>query len=137
MSSHPKSIVLVEDEAEYAGLLGRALTDQLDCPVHIFTRPLAALDGLARADPAVVVTDYLMPDIDGVEFMRRAAALAPAAAFILMTGSAAPPDEVAELPCVKASLAKPFGGRTLLEQVLRVWPADLPRPSRRSGPGAS
>jgi two-component system, LytTR family, response regulator len=73
----PKSIVLVDDEKSYADLLRLMLADHLDCAVHAFSRPLDALAALPRLQPGVVVTDYDMPQLDGLEFIRQASPLVP------------------------------------------------------------
>jgi CheY-like chemotaxis protein len=67
---HPaisKSIVLVDDEKSYADLLTKMLEENLACPVNSFTRPLEALKALPPRAPGVIVTDYHMPQIDGLE----------------------------------------------------------------------
>src|SRR5438874_1704625 len=38
-----KSIVLVDDEKSYTELLTQMLAENLDCPVHAYSRPLDAL----------------------------------------------------------------------------------------------
>ena len=83
----PKTIVLVDDETSYTDLMTQLLSDNLDCPVHAFSRPLEALQALPKLDPGVIVTDYFMPQIDGLEFIRQAAPLVPEAAFVLITGN--------------------------------------------------
>ena len=126
----PKAIVLVDDEKSYTDLLTQMLADNLDCPVHAFSRPTEALKALAQLDPGVVVTDYNMPQIDGIEFIRQASPLVPEAVFVIITGHnlSAENDTMARLVPLKGFLAKPFGWRKLAEEVLRVWPAHLTAP---------
>jgi two-component system response regulator HupR/HoxA len=45
----------------------------------------AALEVLASEDPAVILTDYRMPDMTGVELLRRSQAIAPDAMRIVLT----------------------------------------------------
>lgn len=125
MNSGPQSIVLVDDERSYTELMCQLLTDNLDRPVHGFTHPLRALAALPELGPAVVVTDYHMPELNGIEFIRRAAPLVPHAAFVMITGHnlAAEEDRLAQLPALKGFLSKPFGWRKLADEILRVWPA--------------
>ena len=129
-----KSIVLVDDEKSYTDLLTQMLAENLDCPVHAFTRPLDALHALAAIDPAVVVTDFHMPQLTGFEFIRRAAKVAPNAAFVLISGHnlSGSEDEMARLDGLKGFIAKPFGWRRLAEEIIRVWPRDSAAPFPRA-----
>src|SRR5687767_547543 len=65
----PKSIILVDDEKSYNDLIKQMLAENLDAPVHGFTRPLDALDAIVALDPGMVVTDYFMPEMNGIEFI--------------------------------------------------------------------
>ena len=82
----PRSVVIVDDEKSYVELMAQMIADNLDCQVHPFTRPEDALGGLAMISAGVIVTDYFMPQMDGVEFIRRASKIAPKAAFIMISG---------------------------------------------------
>ena len=77
-------------------------------------RPLAASPG---SRPGVVVTDYSMPQMDGIEFIQRASRIAPNAAFIMISGDDLDPleDELARLKRLKMRLQKPFGWRPLAD----------------------
>jgi DNA-binding NtrC family response regulator len=129
-----KSIVLVDDERSYTELMTQMLSDNLDCPVHGFTRPVDALREIPRLGPGVIVTDYFMPQIDGLEFIRQASVLAPDAACVLITGHnlAAEQDAMARLPALKGFLAKPFGWRKLADEIIRVWPGATPAPMHKA-----
>jgi two-component system, response regulator YesN len=119
-----KSVVLVDDDKAYADLMIEMLAMCLDCPVHAFNRPLDALQALPRVRPSVVVTDYFMPQIDGLEFIRQATPLVPNAPFVLITGHdlSAYQDQMDRLTALKGFLAKPFSSRKLADEILRVWP---------------
>ncbi|MEO6245139.1 MAG: response regulator [Opitutaceae bacterium] len=133
-----KPIVLVDDEKSYNDLLRGMLADHLDCPVYGFSRPREALLEIAALDPAVIVTDYFMPEMNGFEFIRHAAPLAPGANFVMISGNnlSAEQDTMDRLPNFKALLAKPFGWARLADEIMRAWPADLTRPTRRDRPPA-
>ena len=129
-----KAIVLVDDEKSYNDLIRQMLVENLDCPVHGYTRPLEALDDLRAIDPAVIVTDYFMPEMNGIEFIHRAVPLVPNAVFVMISGNnlAAEKERMAQIAALKAFLAKPFGWRKLADEILRVWPSDIPPPSNRA-----
>jgi CheY-like chemotaxis protein len=130
----PKSIVLVDDEKSYNDLIKQMLVENLDCPVHGFTRPLEAIDALPSLDPGVIVTDYFMPEMNGIEFIQRAAPLVPQAVFLMISGNNLSGEQhrMEKLAALKAFLAKPFGWRKLADEIFRVWPPDSPAPSSRS-----
>ena len=126
--------MLVDDEKSYTDLLTQMLADHLDCPVHAFSRPLDALRELPRLDPGVIVTDYHMPQLNGLDFIRQATPLVPGVPFVLITGHnlSLHQDEMDRLTALRGFLAKPFGWRKLADEILRVWPADSIAPSHRA-----
>lgn len=134
MTRPTKSIVLVDDEKSYTDLLSHMLAEALDCPIHAFSRPLEALKALPAINPGVVVTDYHMPQINGIEFIRQATPLVPHTAFVMITGHnlASLEDEMARLAALKGFLPKPFGWRKLADEILRVWPEIATAPSHRA-----
>ncbi|MEO5960270.1 MAG: response regulator [Opitutaceae bacterium] len=129
----PQSIVVVDDEKSYTELLTQILSQHLDCPVHAFARPVEALKALPTLNPGVVVTDYFMPDLNGLEFIRQGAEVAPHASFVLISGHnlIAEKSQMARLPALKGFLPKPFGWMKLIEEILRVWPPNTTPPTRR------
>lgn len=134
MNPARKSIVLVDDERSYTDLMTQLLTENLDCPVHAFTRPREALRALPQLDVAVIVTDYHMPELNGIEFIREATPLAPHSVFVMITGHnlTAAEDQLARLAALKGFLPKPFGWQKLAEEIVRVWPGDSAAPARRA-----
>lgn len=134
MNPARKSVVLVDDEKSYTELMTQLLADNLDCPVHAFTRPLDALTALPNLDAAVVVTDYHMPQLTGFEFIKQATPIVPNAVFVLITGHnlSDEEDRRGELASLKGFLAKPFGWRKLADEILRVWPKPDDAPSHRA-----
>ena len=130
----PHPIVLVDDEKSYTDLLSALLVEGLDCRVHAFSRPAEALQVLAQLHPGVVVTDYQMPEINGIEFIRLAAPLVPETAFVMISGQDLSTEKaaMARLAPLKSYLPKPFGWRKLADEIIRVWPAHRPAPRLRS-----
>jgi DNA-binding NtrC family response regulator len=119
-----KVIVIVDDEPSYAALLSQLLSESLDCEVVTFMRPLDALAALPSLDVGVVVTDFSMPKLNGLEFVTQAEPLVPGTPFIVATGHTIglPLESFARIGAVKAILRKPVTWRRLAEEILRVWP---------------
>lgn len=131
--------MFVDDEKSYTDLMTQMLGDALDCRVYGFTRPLDALRALPTIDPSVIVTDYFMPQLDGLDFIEQATQIAPRATFVMISGHnlAVYESRMARLTALKGFLAKPFGWKKLADEIMRVWPADVPAQATRSGADAT
>lgn len=129
-----RAIVIVDDEQSYTDLLTQMLVENLNCPVHALSRPLEALRRLPELNPGVIVTDYYMPQLNGLEFIRQASLLIPDAAFVMITGHnlSSEEDTMVRLPALKGFLGKPFGWKKLADEILRVWPPHLVAPSYKA-----
>ena len=130
MSASPtkKAIVIVDDETSYIDLLAQLLSDNLNCPVFTFSRPLEALAALPQIDVGTIVTDFYMPQLNGFEFVSQASALVPGVPFILITGHAIDltAEEFAQFPALKSVLHKPFLWRRVATEILKFWPEEHP-----------
>jgi CheY-like chemotaxis protein len=133
--------MIVDDEPSYVDLLSHALRAGLECPIHGFTRPLDALAALHEARPAVIVTDYHMPQMNGIDFARAVLAVLPETLFILISGHNLELEgvDISHLPPLKKHLSKPFSSRELTDAVIGIWPAGaapraLPDPHSTTAP---
>lgn len=80
-------VLLVDDEAALAEL-GRRRLSGLGYAVTAFDDPLAAL-AQVKADPEafdLVVTDFLMPKLSGIDLARQIVGLRPGLGVVLLTG---------------------------------------------------
>ncbi len=92
MTQSDIAIVHVDDEPSILSALRRTLTRVCvgrGVHVHIrsFTSASAALGTLLTESVDVVISDYRMPEMDGVELLRRVRELQPYTGRILLTGS--------------------------------------------------
>lgn len=63
--------VLIVDDTEINLILFAALVKKLDdCVPHTFAQARDALSWVQDNDPDLVIVDYMMPDMDGLEFIR-------------------------------------------------------------------
>lgn len=81
-------IVLVDDEEMVITSIKSFLVLETDYEVRGFTSPAEAIDFLEKNRADVVVSDYLMPEIDGITFLAKVKQLQPQATRILLTGYA-------------------------------------------------
>jgi len=80
-----KSILLVDDEEGIRKVLGIALAD-LGYTVHPAENGLEALRIFEDVQPQIVLTDIKMPEMDGIELLRRLKELRPDTEVIMITG---------------------------------------------------
>ena len=80
-----KTILLVDDEAGIRRVLGIALTD-MGYQVFTAENGAEALERFKEARPLIVLTDIKMPEMDGIELLRRIKKMSPDTEVILITG---------------------------------------------------
>ena len=114
------SVLLIDDEA-----LVRIATAEMirDLGHHVEeagggAEALARLEGGLSVD--AVITDYMMPGMDGGALSRRIAQIRPGLPVLLITGYTGPTDDVLHLP----SLAKPFGQAEIAEAMAGLFADD-------------
>ncbi len=121
-SSPDQVIVMLDDEKSYVELLAGAVTELLGRKVVTFTRARDALQALPALSPGIVVTDFFMPQMDGLQFVEKASALCPGVPFIMITGHSTEPWQGERPDAIRCLLQKPFGGKRLADEILRHWP---------------
>jgi len=82
------TILLVDDEDMVVTSIKSFLTLETEYDVVAFTSPREALDYVKEHKVDLIVSDYLMPDIDGIEFLARVKDIQPEATRVLLTGYA-------------------------------------------------
>ena len=76
MSQGKPLVIIVDDQSTGRKILEQIIKDispSLD--VEVFTTPLAALERIQLRTPDLIITDYKMPVMDGVEFIREIRAI--------------------------------------------------------------
>ncbi|MCC7153023.1 MAG: response regulator [Bryobacterales bacterium] len=87
MSQQPV-IVLVDDEEMVITSIRAYLALETEYTVHGFTAPLEAVKFLRGHEVDVVISDFLMPRMNGLELLAAAKDRQPEAARVLLTGHA-------------------------------------------------
>jgi two-component system cell cycle response regulator CpdR len=114
-------ILLAEDDDSMRTFLVRAL-ERAGYEVTPVDRGTAALPFLARESFDLLLTDIVMPEMDGIELAQRAAALAPGMRVMFITGFAAVAlNRGAGAPQGAKVLSKPFHLRDLVAEVDRLF----------------
>jgi DNA-binding NtrC family response regulator len=81
-------VVLVDDEPFVTTALRNLLALELDIEATSFNDPRAAAEHLRSQRVELIISDFLMPEMDGIELLREARAAQPEAPRILLTGYA-------------------------------------------------
>jgi len=103
-------VLMVDDEPAILSVLLWAVQD-MGCAVTTAHGGQAALDKLCKECFDVLITDLIMPDLDGFFLLKMAKKLAPEMKVVVMTGS---PELVPYIGCpLDGLLVKPFGMNTL------------------------
>ncbi len=123
-----KSVLLVDDEEGYLDLLGQLLGEHLACPVHCYARSTEALRALPALDVGLIVTDYHMPGLNGLEFLLEVRKTHPDLPAIMITahGIELTPEWSAALPNLRTIVKKPFRWAALAAEISRHWPESRP-----------
>ena len=116
-------ILLAEDDNDMRRFLVKAL-EQAGYKVMSYDNGASAYDRLREEPFSLLLTDIVMPEMDGIELARRATELDPDLKVMFITGFAA----VALNPDSKAPkdakvLSKPFHLRDLVDEVNKMLAA--------------
>jgi signal transduction histidine kinase len=112
----PRRLLLVEDDAEVRAVVAAQLeADGHDVVVHhSATRAVELLEAGERFD--MVLTDYAMPDLSGIEVAGRVQACCPETPVLLITGFA----EIGDTPVGVPVLTKPFTADQLHAAIAQI-----------------
>lgn len=117
-------ILLAEDDESMRTYIKRAL-EKADYTVTAVDRGTAALPLVETGDYDLLLTDIVMPEMDGIELAQRAVALVPTMRVMFITGFAAVAlNRSASTPANAKVLSKPFHLKDLVTEVGRMFETD-------------
>jgi len=64
-------ILLVDDDRTCLRMLKKILAPMQDCEVDAFTSANIALEKAIQAEYDIVISDYMMPEMDGITFLKQ------------------------------------------------------------------
>lgn len=131
-------ILVIDDDPLVRNTIGRILRRQGHEPV-MAADGRQGLDLFRREQPELIITDIIMPDIEGIETIRAICRLRPGARIIAISGGGrlGNMDFLALAGKLGAceTLAKPFTPAALLERIARCLGVAAPDPGDRPGSG--
>jgi two-component system cell cycle response regulator CpdR len=116
-------ILLAEDDESMRLYLARAL-ERVGYFVAAVDRGTAALPLLERESFDLLLTDIVMPEMDGIELAQRAAVIAPDMRVMFITGFAAVALKAGSSAPTAKVLSKPFHLRDLVAEVDRLFQSE-------------
>jgi DNA-binding NtrC family response regulator len=82
------TVVIVDDEEMVLTSLSTYLTLETEYEVVTFTRASEALRYIEAYEVGLIISDFLMPEMDGITFLARARELRPDVPRVILTGYA-------------------------------------------------
>jgi len=110
-------IFIVDDQPGLAGMLATSLC-VAGHSAKGFTSATEALAAIVEAD--LLVTDYHMPEMTGMEVVRRAYDQGWRGAVLIMSGAPTRIGEPLDHPLVRMGMVKPFATCELVEAVAMI-----------------
>lgn len=119
----PRHLLLVEDDADIRAVAALALGSLGGFRVRVAANGPDALAACAAEEPDLLLLDYMLPGMNGVEVLAALRARGTTAPAILMTASL-------DIPAAGASLAddgvigiigKPFDAFALAPEIRHLW----------------
>jgi two-component system cell cycle response regulator CpdR len=113
-------ILLAEDDESMRLYLARAL-ERVGYAVESVDRGTAALARIEAESFDLLLTDIVMPEMDGIELAQKAALIAPDMRVMFITGFAAVALRAGKVAPEAKVLSKPFHLRDLVAEVDRLF----------------
>jgi two-component system cell cycle response regulator CpdR len=113
-------ILLAEDDAAMRAYLQRAL-EKADYDVTAVDRGTAALPLLQAEQFDLLLTDIVMPEMDGIELAQQCGRVSPSTKVMFITGFAAVSLKAEKTAPNARVLSKPFHLKDLVLEVDRVF----------------
>jgi serine phosphatase RsbU (regulator of sigma subunit) len=129
-----KDVLVVDDESGVLRALTRVLAGAEELDVETTDDPRQAVAVLRDRPPKVLLTDYQMPELTGLDVLREARQAAPDTVRILLTGQA---DRAAIIDAINVGrifryVAKPWDNESLSAIVREALEAHQAQVDRRS-----
>ena len=121
----PKPLIYVVDDHVMLGELTEGLLQTAGFDTRLFSDGLIARDAILNADPmpVVLVTDYDLGPLKGLDLIEAARSVSPAIKCLLVSGTADPRTLLREPVKADLFVAKPYGRDQLIGAVRQLLQA--------------
>ena len=119
MSTKTQFLSVVDDEPDIMSLFTEALSQIGDTEVFGFIDSTLALEHFKQhqLDYSLILSDYRMPTLDGMELLKKVKAISTSVKTILISAYAANDEVFEQCNCVDAFLQKPITIPELIDAV--------------------
>ena len=120
-----RKILVVDDEPSINALVSRLLKSK-GYEVCVAENGREALNRFDEDKPDLVITDIVMPDMEGIELISKLSKRNRSVPIIVMSGNIIGMNflKTAKILGAKATLTKPFAAQTLIETVATALGGD-------------
>ncbi|MEA3498659.1 MAG: response regulator [Campylobacterota bacterium] len=80
-----KRIAIVDDERDILDILEKFLSRRDKLDIEVFQNPLTAIESIKSGHFDLVLLDIMMPQINGIDFLRDVKKSSPSTKVIMMT----------------------------------------------------
>ncbi len=104
-----KKIAIVDDEQDILDILGEFLRRSEKFEIEAFSNPKTAIERVKKGEFDLILLDIMMPQMDGIEFLKEAKGAMPKVSVIMMTAYSTQ-DRIVECKKIGAEdyVTKPF-----------------------------
>lgn len=81
-----KRVLIVDDEEDFLILLEKVISKKCGCDIALSTSAISALEKLHSWKPEVILSDIMMPDMNGLELLANISKFDSTITTIIMTG---------------------------------------------------
>ena len=119
MSNRTQFLSVVDDESDIMSLFREALFQIENANVFGFTDSKQALEHfkLNQSNYSLILSDYMMPVMDGVQLLKVVKALRPSVKTMLISAFEVNDEDFEECDCIDAFLQKPVTIPDLIDAV--------------------
>jgi len=118
-----KTVVIIDDEIDILNFLSYNIRKE-GYTAETFTNPIDALKYIDRHIPDMVITDWLMPEMEGLELCRKIK-MSPKTASIPVFMISCKNDEIDVVTALELGvedyLTKPFGVKELITRMKKIF----------------
>ena len=124
MTTNTKLMSVVDDEQDIMSLFSDALSEIEDASVFGFIDSTLALEHfkLHQSDYSLIISDYRMPTMDGIELLKKVKAVNPSVKTILISAFDIEDKLYEDCKCVDKILQKPITIPELISEVEVLLP---------------
>ncbi|MBU0944859.1 MAG: sigma-54 dependent transcriptional regulator [Proteobacteria bacterium] len=122
VNTSPKRLLIVDDELDLLILLRKVLAKNCGCEVSIVQSGLEAITVLDSWRPDVILTDIVMPDMDGLQLLEKVSVVDGTISVVVMTAYGT--IEMAVMALKNGAydfMEKPFDNTKISQVVLRAF----------------